>query len=59
LRPEPFEYQPNPGNPFFVQAKAKRLVRRERNRYVIEGTKPDGTQVEAHLTSVSFQMKGL
>jgi hypothetical protein len=51
--------QPDPGKPFFVPAKAKRLIRRGPRKYFMVGTRPDGRQVEIRLTAFIFRMEGI
>ncbi len=53
--PGPFFYQPDPTKPFFVPARPEKLVRRGPREYFIVGRKPDGSEVEARLTSVTFE----
>ena len=57
--PGPFFFQPNPEKPFFVAAKAERLVRRGPCEYFLVGRKSDGREVEARLTSVALRTEGL
>ena len=52
--PGPFFYQPDPEKPFFVPAKAEKLVSRGPREYFLVGRTPDGNEVEARLTSVTF-----
>jgi hypothetical protein len=59
VRPSPFFFQPNPQKPFFVSAKAEKLVRRSPREYFMVGRKPDGSEVEARLTSGTFKMEGI
>lgn len=59
VRPGPFFYQPNPEKPFFVAAKAEKLVRRGPCEYFMVGRKPDGREVEVRLRSVTFNMEGI
>lgn len=55
----PWFFQPDPQKPFFVPAKAERLVRRSSREYFMVGKKPDGSPVEIRLTAGSFHMEGL
>ncbi len=59
VRPGPFFYQPNPEKPFFVPAKAETLVRRGPCEYFMLGKKPDGSEVEVRLSSVTSEMCGI
>ena len=59
MHPGPFFYQPDPEKPFFVQSKAERLVHRGPCDYFLVGKTPDGREVEARLTSVTFKMEGI
>ena len=54
----PWFFQPDRGKPFFVPAKAERLVRRGSRDYFMVGKKPDGSAVEVRLTAGSFHMEG-
>jgi hypothetical protein len=51
--------QPDPQKPFFVAAKAEKLVRRGPREYFMFGKKPDGSPVEIRLTAGSFHIEGL
>jgi hypothetical protein len=53
--PGPFFYQPDPEKPFFVPARPERLVRRGPRAYFMVGRKPDGSEVEARLTPITFK----
>jgi hypothetical protein len=55
----PWFFQPDPQRPFFVPAKAERLVRRGSRNYFMVGKKRDGSAVEVRLTAGSFHMEGL
>ncbi len=46
----------DPTEPHYVAAKAEKLVQRGPREYYLVGRKPDGTQVEARLTNLSFRM---
>jgi hypothetical protein len=54
VRPAPFFYQPNPDKPFFVSAKAEKLVCRGPREYYMVGKMPDGSEAEAQLTAVRW-----
>lgn len=54
----PWFSQPDPEKPFFVAAKAEKLVRRSPREYFMVGRRPDGRQVEIRLTSGSFHVEG-
>jgi hypothetical protein len=54
-----FFYQPDPRKPFFVPAKAEKLVRRSPREYFLVGRKPDGREVEVRLTAGAFRMEGV
>ena len=56
--PSPWFFQPDPRKPFFVPAKAEKLVRRSLREYLMVGKKPDGSAVEIRLTAGSFHMEG-
>jgi hypothetical protein len=56
--PGPWFFQPDPQKPFFVPAKAEKLVRRAARQYFMVGKKPDGSPVEVRLTAGSFHMEG-
>ena len=55
----PWFFQPDRQKPFFVPAKAEKLVRRGSRHYFMVGRKPDGSAVEVRLTAGSFHMEGL
>jgi hypothetical protein len=55
----PWFFQPVRQIPFFVPAKAEKLVRRGPRHYFMVGKKPDGSSVEVRLTAGSFHMEGL
>ena len=59
MHPGPFFVQPDPEKPFFVPAKAEKLVRRGPCEYFLVGKKPDGREVEVRLTSVRFRIEGI
>ncbi|HEY3051257.1 MAG TPA: hypothetical protein VGJ40_05970 [Gaiellaceae bacterium] len=60
VHPSSWFFQPDPQKPFFVAAKAERLVRRGPRNYFMVGKKPDGSAVEVRLTATgSFHMEGL
>ncbi|MCA1709964.1 MAG: hypothetical protein LC808_44445 [Actinobacteria bacterium] len=59
VRPGPFFYQPDPEKPFFVPAKAEKLVRRGPCEYFMVGRKPDGREVDVRLTPVAFKMESI
>ncbi len=59
MTPGPFFFQPDPEKPFFVQAKAEKLVRRGPREYFLVGKKPDGREVEAQLTAVTLRLEDL
>jgi hypothetical protein len=59
VRPVPFFFQPNPEKPFFVPARAEKLVRRDPRQYFMVGRKPDGREVEVRLTSGTFKTEGI
>lgn len=59
MNPGSFFVQPDPEKPFFVQPKAVKLVRRGPRAYFLVAKKPDGREVEARLTSVTFKMDGI
>ena len=55
----PWFFQPDPQKPFFVAAKAEKLVRRGPREYFMFGKKPDGSPVEIRLTAGSLHIEGL
>ena len=59
LRLSLFFYQPDPEKPFFVAARAERLVRRAPREYFMVGRKPDGREVEVRLGPASFKIEGI
>jgi hypothetical protein len=59
IQSSPWFFQPDPQKPFFVPAKAEKLVRRSPHEYFMVGKKPDGSPVEVRLTAGSFHMEGL
>jgi hypothetical protein len=59
VHPSPFFYQPDPRTPFFVPAKAEKLVRRSPREYFLVGRKPDGREVEVRLTAGEFRIEGI
>jgi hypothetical protein len=59
VHPSPFFYQPDPQKPFFVPAKAEKLVRRSPREYFLVGRKPDGREVEVRLTAAVFRLEGV
>ena len=56
--PSPWFSQPDPSRPYFVAAKATKLVRRGR-RYFLVGRLHDGSEVEIRLIGGTFQIDGL
>lgn len=54
----PWFFQPDREKPFFVPAKAEKLVRRGSRDYFMVGKKPDGSAVEVRLTTGSSHMEG-
>jgi hypothetical protein len=59
VHPGPFYYQPDPQKPFFVPARAEKLVRRGPREYFMVGRKPDGHEVEVRLTAGTFRMESI
>jgi hypothetical protein len=49
---------PQRREPYFVQPKVEKLVRRGPREYVMVGTKPDGEPIEVRLAPASFRSMG-
>jgi hypothetical protein len=53
--PSSFHFQPDPQKPYFVSARAEKLVRRSAREYYMVGREPDGRTVEVRLTPRAFR----
>lgn len=53
----PWYSQQDPRKPFFVPARAIRLIRRSPRDYFMIGKRPDGSEVEVRLTAGAFRME--
>jgi hypothetical protein len=55
----PWFWQPDPQRPFFLPAKATKLIRRGPRQIFMVGKRPDESEVEVRLTPGFFRMEGV